>query len=213
MNFIANGVGAIVFGFHKHVFLFYSNKVLLTRAILDLQGLLFFSTFTFLILFWVEIYHHSLSSTYKFRISYFSINGAIYLIQACIWIYIGVNNNNITELLLFIGKIFIAIVSFIASLGFLIYGGRLFLLLQRFSSIESRRGRNKLQEVGSVTTICFTCFFIRYFMVVLSCFDDRALDPPVSNLIYYMFVEILPSALVLYILRKMPPRRLYHPII
>ncbi|XP_055814097.1 tobamovirus multiplication protein 1-like [Solanum dulcamara] len=127
MNFIANGVGAIVFEFHKHIFLFYPNKVLLTRAILDLQGLLFFSTFTILILFWAEIYHqatNSLSSTYKLRISYFSINGAIYLIQACI--YIVVEDNNTVKLLLFIGRIFIEIISFIAALGFLIYSPSLY---------------------------------------------------------------------------------------
>ncbi|KAJ8433901.1 hypothetical protein Cgig2_004623 [Carnegiea gigantea] len=47
--------------------------------------------------------------------------------------------------------------------------------------------------VGSVTAICFTCFLVRCVMVV----------------------EILPSALVLFILRKLPPRRIsaqYHPI-
>ncbi|KAJ0082888.1 hypothetical protein Patl1_11094 [Pistacia atlantica] len=54
---------------------------------------------------------------------------------------------------------------------------------------------------------------------LLSAFDTDAsldvLDHPVLNLIYYMLVEILPSALVLYILRKLPPKRIsaqYHPI-
>ncbi|KAH8493281.1 hypothetical protein H0E87_020111, partial [Populus deltoides] len=55
--------------------------------------------------------------------------------------------------------------------------------------------------------------------VLLSAFDADAsldvLDHPVLNFIYYMLVEILPSALVLYILRKLPPKRIsaqYHPI-
>jgi len=103
-------------------------------------------------------------------------------------------------------------------LGFLLYGGRLFLMLRRFP-IESKGRRKKLHEVGCVTAICFTCFLIRCFVVALSAFDtDANLDVmyhPILNLIYYMLVEILPSALVLFILRKLPPKRMsgqYHPI-
>lgn len=214
MNFVVNGVRAIVFGFHKHVFLLHYK--VLTLAILDLPGLLFFSTFTLLVLFWAEIYHQARSlPTDKLRISYIAINGAIYFIQACIWVYLWINDNSTVE---FIGKIFMAVVSVIAALGFLLYGGRLFLMLRRFP-IESKGRRKKLHEVGSVTAICFTCFLIRCFVVVLSAFDSDAsldvLDHPVLNLIYYLLVEILPSALVLYILRKLPPKRVsaqYHPI-
>ncbi|KAI3466579.1 hypothetical protein Pfo_023242 [Paulownia fortunei] len=214
MNFIVNGVRAVVFGFHKQVFLLHPRA--LTVVVLDLPGLLFFSTYTLLVLFWAEIYHQARSlPTDKLRIFYISINGAIYFIQVCIWVYLWVNDNSIAE---FIGKIFIAVVSFIAALGFLLYGGRLFFMLRRFP-IESKGRRKKLHEVGSVTAICFTCFLIRCFVVVLSAFDSDAsldvLDHPVLNLIYYMLVEILPSALVLYILRKLPPKRVsaqYHPI-
>ncbi|KAE8721048.1 Tobamovirus multiplication protein 1 [Hibiscus syriacus] len=91
-------------------------------------------------------------------------------------------------------------------------------MLRRFP-IESKGKRKKLHEVGSVTAICFTCFLIRCFVVVLSAFDEAVsldvLDHPVLNLIYYMLDEILPSALVLYILRKLPPKRVsaqYQPI-
>nr|GEU55029.1 tobamovirus multiplication protein 1-like [Tanacetum cinerariifolium] len=54
---------------------------------------------------------------------------------------------------------------------------------------------------------------------VLSAFDSEVsldvLDHPVLNLIFYMLVEILPSALVLFILRKLSPKRVsarYRPI-
>ncbi|KAK6154649.1 hypothetical protein DH2020_008897 [Rehmannia glutinosa] len=214
MNFIVNGVRAVVFGFHKQVFLLHTKA--LTLVLLDLPGLLFFSTYALLVLFWAEIYHQARSlPTDKLRIFYVSINGVIYFIQICIWVYLGINDNSVAE---FIGKIFIAVVSFIAALGFLLYGGRLFFMLRRFP-IESKGRRKKLHEVGSVTAICFTCFLIRCFVVVLSAFDLDAsldvLDHPVLNLIYYTLVEILPSVLVLYILRKLPPKRVsaqYHPI-
>ncbi|KAK2986526.1 hypothetical protein RJ640_005568, partial [Escallonia rubra] len=280
MNFIVNGVRAVVFGFHKQVFLLHPkinlrhwnilrnfgalskkprkrknmlegiamqdqheidsgsflNQVSIL-VLLDLPGLLFFSTYTLLVLFWAEIYHQASESTScyganidssigidgqarslptdKLRIVYVSVNAGMYLIQACIWVYLWIDDNSVVE---FIGKIFIAVVSFMAALGFLVYGGRLFFMLRRFP-IESKGRRKKLHEVGSVTGICFTCFLVRCFVVVLSAFDTDAsldvLDHPVLNFIYYMLVEILPSALVLYILRKLPPKRIsaqYHPI-
>ncbi|PIN21142.1 hypothetical protein CDL12_06161 [Handroanthus impetiginosus] len=214
MNFIVNGVRAIMFGFHKHVFLLHPKA--LTLVLLDLPGLLFFSTYTLLVLFWAEIYHQARSlPTDKLRIIYLSVNSAIYFVQGCIWVYLGIDDNSTVE---FVGKIFIAVVSLIAALGFLLYGGRLFMMLRRFP-IESKGRRKKLNEVGSVTAICFTCFLVRCFVVVLSAFDSDAsldvLDHPVLNLVYYTLVEILPSALVLYILRKLPPKRVsaqYHPI-
>ncbi|KAL6197952.1 hypothetical protein ACLB2K_027744 [Fragaria x ananassa] len=271
MNFIVNGVRAIVFGFHKQVFLLQPRVLIL--VLLDLPGLLFFSTYTLLVLFWAEIYHQAsalfscmvslmlvLVSCYlkaktsvlliyldkelmngvivhnqlgsltlfnhyyeqarslptdKLRIVYISVNAGMYFVQICLWIYLWFDDNSVVE---FIGKIFIAAVSFVAALGFLVYGGRLFFMLRRFP-IESKGRRKKLHEVGSVTAICFTCFLIRCFVDVLSAVDEDAtldvLDHPILNVIYYMLVEILPSALVLYILRKLPPKRVsaqYHPI-
>ncbi|KAI6704030.1 hypothetical protein NL676_013166 [Syzygium grande] len=214
MNFIVNGVRAIVFGFHNQVFDL-SPKVLIW-VLLDLPGLLFFSTYTLLVLFWAEIYHQARSlPTDKLRTVYIAVNCAIYFIQVCIWIYLWIDDNSVVE---FVGKVFIAVVSILAALGFLLYGGRLFFMLRRFP-IESKGRRKKLHEVGSVTAICFTCFLIRCFVVLLSAFDSDAsldvLDHPILNLIYYTLVEILPSALVLFILRKLPPKRIsaqYHPI-
>ncbi|KAF8031598.1 hypothetical protein BT93_D0730 [Corymbia citriodora subsp. variegata] len=214
MNFIVNGVRAVVFGFHNQVFDLHPK--VLTWVLLDLPGLLFFSTYTLLVLFWAEIYHQARSlPTDKLRTVYIAVNGAIYFIQVCIWIYLWIDDNSVVE---FVGKVFIAVVSILAALGFLLYGGRLFFMLRRFP-IESKGRRKKLHEVGSVTAICFTCFLIRCFVVFLSAFDsDASLDVlyhPILNLIYYMLVEILPSALVLFILRKLPPKRIsaqYHPI-
>ncbi len=37
--------------------------------------------------------------------------------------------------------------------------------------------------------------------------DLDVLDHPLLNLVYYSACELAPSALVLYILRKLPPRR------
>ncbi|XP_021758891.1 tobamovirus multiplication protein 1-like [Chenopodium quinoa] len=214
MNFIVNGVRAVIFGFH--MFVFTLKPKVLTSVLLDFPGLLFFTTYTLLVLFWAEIYYQAKSlSTNKLRAWYIAVNCIVYVIQALIWIYIWIHDSSFSET---IGQIFIAVVSFIAALGFLLYGGRLFNMLRRFP-IESKGRRKKLHEVGSVTAICFTCFLIRCVMVVISAFDSDAslevLDHPILDLIYYTVVEILPSALVLYILRKLPQTRAsgqYHQI-
>ncbi|TYG46732.1 hypothetical protein ES288_D11G279400v1 [Gossypium darwinii] len=48
-------------------------------------------------------------------------------------------------------------------------------------------------------------------MMCFNAFDKGAdldvLNHPILNLIYYLLVEILPSSLVLFILRKLPPKR------
>lgn len=69
-----------------------------------------------------------------------------------------------------------------------------------------------LLQVGFVTAICATCFTLRAIIVAWSGIDkaDADLDVwqhPLLNIVYYTIVEIVPSALVLFILRKLPPRR------
>ncbi|KAI4299096.1 hypothetical protein L6164_032587 [Bauhinia variegata] len=211
MNFLVNGLRAVLFGLYKSVLLIRPKA--LEQVLMDLPGLLFFSTYTLLVLFWAEIYHQARSAeSDRLRPAYFIINGIIYFTQArkkqVSKVYAGLEA----------ARIFLAVISFCSALGFLIYGGRLFVLLRRFP-IESRSRQKKLYEVGSVTSICCTCFMIRCIMLAISAFNhDADLDVlyhPILNLAYYWLVEIVPSALVLFILRKLPPRRVsdqYHPI-
>ncbi|XP_059653317.1 tobamovirus multiplication protein 1-like [Cornus florida] len=214
MNFVVNGLRAILFGSYRSIFHLQSKT--LEMILLDLPGLLFFSTYTLLVLFWAEIYYQARSLPIdKLRPAYFGVNVLVYFIQVCIWIYVRLSQSPAA---VEISKLFFSVISFCAALGFLIYGGRLFIMLRHFP-IESRGRQKKLHEVGSVTGVCCTCFLIRCFMVALSAFNENAnvdvLDHPILDFVYYLIVEVFPSALVLFILRKLPPRRVsdhYHPI-
>ncbi|CAM6027739.1 unnamed protein product [Sphagnum balticum] len=213
LNFIVNGVRAVVFCFRESVQAL--SPEVLQHILLDLPGLLFFTTYTLLVLFWAEIYYQARSlPTDGLRPAFLITNAAIYVLQACIWVCLWWSPSSVV---LSVAKIFFAVVSLVAAFGFLLYGGRLFLMLRRFP-IESKGRRKKLREVGFVTAICFTCFTIRSIMMTFSVFykgaDLDVLYHPILNAIYYMLVEIIPSALVLYILRKLPPKRpgQYHPI-
>ncbi|XP_028800789.1 tobamovirus multiplication protein 1-like isoform X2 [Neltuma alba] len=193
MTFLISATRAVLFGLQRSIFCIRPKA--LEQVLMDLPGLLFFSTFTLLVLFWAEIYS-----------------------QICIWIYMSVSKSPAGAES---AKLFLAVISFFAALGFLIYGGRLFILLLRFP-FESRGRVNKLYEVGSVTCICCTSFLIRCVMLAFSAFNKGAdldvLEHPILNLVYYMLVEIIPSALVLFLLRKVPSRQItdhyhYQPII
>ncbi|CAA7399140.1 unnamed protein product [Spirodela intermedia] len=214
LNFIVNAVRSLVFVFRRNV-----QKLrpeVIQHILLDLPGLAFFTTYALLVLFWAEIYYQARGqSTDGLRPGFFVINAGIYALQIILWLllwWMPVHG------LLVLSKIFVAGVSLFAALGFLVYGGRLYLMLRRFP-VESRGRRKKLGEVGYVTTICFSCFLIRCVMLCFNAFDKAAdldvLNHPVLNFLYYLLVEILPSALVLFILRKLPPKRdlgQYHPI-
>ncbi|CAI8585282.1 unnamed protein product [Vicia faba] len=214
LNFFVNGVRSLVFVFRRDVQKLQPEIV--QHVLLDTPSLAFFTTYALLVLFWAEIYYQARAvSTDGLRPSFYTINAVVYVIQIALWLILWWKPISI---LLILSKMFFAGVSLFAALGFLLYGGRLFMMLQRFP-VESKGRRKKLQEVGYVTTICFSCFLIRCVMMCFNALDKEAnldvLDHPILNLIYYLLVEILPSSLVLFILRKLPPKRgitQYHPI-
>ncbi|XVE91779.1 hypothetical protein REPUB_Repub01dG0041300 [Reevesia pubescens] len=214
LNFLVNGVRTLVFVFRRNVQNLHPEIV--QHILLDMPSLAFFTTYALLVLFWAEIYYQARAvSTDGLRPSFFTINAVVYTIQIVIWLVLWWKY---IPVLVILSKMFFAGVSLFAALGFLLYGGRLFLMLQRFP-VESKGRRKKLQEVGYVTTICFSCFLVRCIMMCFNAFDKAAdlevLNHPVLNFIYYLLVEILPSSLVLFILRKLPPKRgitQYHPI-
>ncbi|KAL5210142.1 hypothetical protein ABZP36_005765 [Zizania latifolia] len=88
-----------------------------------------------------------------------------------------------------LSKMFFAAISLFAALGFVLYGGRLFLMLQRFP-VESKGRRKKLNEVGYVTIICFSGFLIRCVMMCFNAFNKEAdldvLNHPILNFFYYL---------------------------
>ncbi|XP_020250810.1 protein TOM THREE HOMOLOG 1-like [Asparagus officinalis] len=207
-------VRSVVFIFHRDVH--QMKPEIVYHVLLDLTSLAFLTTYALLVLFWAEIYYQARGvSTDGLRPSFYTINALVYAVQIALWFFLWWKP---LQAVLVLSKMFFAGVSLFASLVFLLYGGRLFLMLRQFP-VESRGRDRKLQEVGYVTIICFTCFLIRCIMVCFDAFDKAAnldlLNHPILDFIYYLLVEILPSSLVLFILRKLPPKHgitQYHPI-
>jgi hypothetical protein len=210
LNFLVCGLRAVVFAFREPV-----QKLPLPFVrilLLDLPGILFFSTYTSLVLFWAEIYYQARSlPTSSLRPLFVIINIVVYLIQGVLWIFASLSSGTSKGALATqLSACFLAFVSAAAAIAFITYGGRLFLMLTRFPT-ESRGRRKKVREVSLVTCICATCFAFRAVISAWSAFDaaDADLDitgHPLLNLIYYSGAEVIPSALVLYILRRLPPK-------
>jgi Protein of unknown function (DUF1084) len=211
LNLLVCSLRAGVFAFEEQIQSI--TSVLVRGVLLDLPGLLFFSTYTLLVLFWAEIYYQARSlPTSSLRPAFVVINLVVYAVQVALWMFCSAAK---TEAAMYVGRelsgVFIAGVSAAAAASFLLYGGRLFLMLRRFP-IESRGRQKKLREVGLVTSICAACFLFRSIIAAWAAFDEDVagldvMGHPLLNLVYYGGAEVIPSALVLYILRKLPPKR------
>ncbi|CAD5183368.1 unnamed protein product [Musa acuminata subsp. malaccensis] len=214
LNFLVNGVRSLVFIFLRGVQQI--KPEIAQHILLDLPDLAFFTTYALLVLFWAEIYYHIyLISTDGLIPCFYTINAMVYAIQVALWLLLWCKP---IQAIVILSKIFFAGVSLFAAIGFLLYGGRLFFMLKLFP-VESKGRRKMLQEVGYVTTVCFLCFMSRCIMVWFNAFDKAAdidvLNHPILNFIFYLLAEIIPSSLVLFILRKLPPKRKitqYHPL-
>lgn len=219
LNFFCASARCAIFAIRNPCEDFFHSE-LWQSVLLDLPGLVFFSTYTLLVLFWAEIYHQARSfKTDKLRPTFIIVNTIVYIIQAGVWTAEGIegtkDTNSTTHIIRSVSALFLAFVYVLAAVGFTLYGGRLFVMLRRFP-VQSPGRRKKLKEVFCVTTVCTTCFLARAVIVTYGAFDpskgdlDMVKDNSYKllNLLYYLAVEIVPSALVLFILRKLPPKRI-----
>jgi len=179
-------------------------------TILDtLPSILFFSTYTLLILFWAEIIHHarnqSISFPQKLRPIFMTINMVVYLLLVACWLLLFFFYNH-THTIDIVVNIYLSLIYLGAAAGFIIFGGRLYIMLKQFP-IESRGRRSKLKEVGWVSVVCTSCFTIRTGLLMYSTINQTVDVNDFFILTYYLVVEVIPSALVLFILRKLPPKR------
>ncbi|CAD6211816.1 unnamed protein product [Miscanthus lutarioriparius] len=195
LNFLVNGVRSVVFVLRRNVQLV--EPEIIQHVLLDMPGLAFFTTYALLVLFWAEIYYQARAmSTDGLRPTFYWINSVVYAIQIILWLVLWWKP---VRVMVILSKMFFAGVSLFAALGFVLYGGRLFLMLQRFP-VESKGRRNKLQEVGYVTTICFSCFLIRCVMMCLNAFDKAAdldvLNHPILSFFFYLCISSVHIAVI-----------------
>lgn len=122
--------------------------------------MLFFTTYTLLVLLWSEIYHQAnAAETQKLRPYFIVVNLVVYSVQGILWLLTIPDYSRDTDRN--ISAVWLTIVFLAATIGFLVYGGCLFLMLSKFP-IASRGRKRKLQEVGGIAIICSFAFIARY---------------------------------------------------
>ncbi|KAB2040535.1 hypothetical protein ES319_D02G090500v1 [Gossypium barbadense] len=85
LNFLVNGVRALVFVFRRSVQNLHPEIV--QHILLDMPSLALFTTYALLILFWAEIYYQARAvSTDRLRPSFFTTNAVVYTIQIAMWL-------------------------------------------------------------------------------------------------------------------------------
>lgn len=149
----------------KHFFMIDFKKHT-SFALLDtIPGILYFSTYTLLILFWLiltiliklfiffnrfEIIYYSKNQSSQFfsssiRIFFLIMNIISYSLLLIFWITSLLISNDSFSIEIILNIYFISLYLF-ASLGFFIYGRKLYILLKKFP-IESRGRNKKIKEV------------------------------------------------------------------
>lgn len=191
----------------------FSNPFL---TILDDFGcLVFFTTFTLLILFWAEItlLARNRRNVYSKRVRplYFCCVAFVYVVQFGLWGAILALRNNDKDLtdLDTMDNIFYSVISLFAAFGFFYFGGNLYRMLKN-NPIESTGRKNKLREVLNITVICTICFIGRAVLYVVLTLKSSLSVNPFTVASYYFISEIFPSFIVLFVLRKLPPSKPAH---
>lgn len=176
----------------------------------DFGCLLFFSTFTLLILFWAEItlLARNRRSVYSKRVRplYIASLILVWVIQIVIWTAIFTTSKPLVDQ---IDNIFYSLISVVAAVGFFYFGGHLYLMLKN-NPIESAGRKSKLREVLYITAICTSCFIGRSILYVILTFEPSLSVNPLTVAVYYVVSEILPAFIVLFVLRKLPPPKPTH---
>lgn len=104
--------------------------------------------------------------TSSLRPLFLVFNTVVYAVQIALWVLTGLAQSSSTHNLLRVASFaFLAVVSVCAAVGFLVYGGRLFLMLRRCDHMFGWRCRGhewKLDNTGTgswklqATTICLS---------------------------------------------------------
>lgn len=181
---------------------------ILEVILFSLPTLLFFSTYTLLVLFWAEIVHAARPKTLiQPKAAYSSVNLVAYMLSVVFW---GLCGNNSTQA---IGKILdsswhIAL-NLLAAAVFVAYGYMLLKMLRR-SPVVSAVRKKKFVEIAVVTVLSVLCFCGKAVLQIIAVVEKRGLDYNKGLLIdglFYGITEVLVIATSLGVLSGMPNKQ------
>jgi len=175
-----------------------------------LPSFVFFSNFLIILFLWAEIYHysHKEDSTGINRLKpiYVIITSLLYFIVTILYVinFTTTGNstlytsNNPTETTI---VIFSAAVYLKTSLGFLLYGCKLYAKLRGKHSLHTQSRQNVLRRIKFITSVVTVCFLIRAVFVFTTVFIRIPLiDEWWFFSIYYVALELFPLVMMVRLL-------------
>jgi len=190
-------------------------------AFLNLTGdTLFFMAYFMLLLFWVELYQ-SMNGQVSFFARYRrSIFAVCFVVLAFLIISVTIMFTPIPDVtqiarmnaVVRISGVIISVLFFITAIGFFYCGIKLIRLL-RNSVVFSLKKRRIVVKIGIVAALCTICFLVRAGLLLYSVVEnpetaaERFNVPPWIMVVYYFLLEVIPTLLMLFLLRKLPKWR------
>jgi hypothetical protein len=174
----------------------------------------FFTAFTIVFFYWVHSFHSLFFETgaptrLPLLTAFFGLtNVAIYAFQAVVVsIYLYRHTSWRLQPLerddLYIASIMVAGASdLIASLGFLVYGARLFAIGKEHSDDLSPETRRQRLTTLLATLVFCSCFALRFAMFLWVPVTDENVSADLFMIFAYIVPEVIPTALQLFIVQK-----------
>ncbi|GJS98023.1 tobamovirus multiplication protein 3-like protein [Tanacetum coccineum] len=220
LNVLVNGVRCLIFVFHQDVQQL--KPEIVQHVLLDVPSLAFFTTYALLVLFWAEIYYQARNvSTDHLRPTFFAINAIIYGIQ--VKILIQTENSfvvsNLVEAYCSVNHPFQDVLRrcvLVCGPGISCLWGKALFNVETLPCRIKRQAEEVTRGwLCDNNLLCVLPCKMYHGEMCFNAFDEAAnldlMDHPVLNFTYYLLVEILPSSLVLIILRKLPAKRAITP--
>eukprot|EP01119_Soliformovum_irregulare_P021869 TRINITY_DN7363_c0_g1_i1.p1 TRINITY_DN7363_c0_g1~~TRINITY_DN7363_c0_g1_i1.p1 ORF type:complete len:290 (-),score=9.67 TRINITY_DN7363_c0_g1_i1:58-927(-) len=175
----------------------------------SLPSFVIFTNYLILLFIWVEIYHFSHGKPSdghkgdRLKRLFFGINGVMYLILVVLYIlalvveHFTLDTTNYAQIAM---AIFISVLYLLTTVGFLIYGSRLYF---KFVSmpVYTKSRRRVLRKIQIICALVSLCFLTRMGVDTITIALNK--NPSIyawGDFVYYFPLDVLPLALMVYLL-------------
>eukprot|EP00698_Gefionella_okellyi_P017569 TRINITY_DN5159_c0_g1_i1.p1 TRINITY_DN5159_c0_g1~~TRINITY_DN5159_c0_g1_i1.p1 ORF type:complete len:274 (-),score=36.17 TRINITY_DN5159_c0_g1_i1:91-912(-) len=184
----------------------YEGAVFLVLA--DIPSLLFFTSYTVLVLFWAEVYHFA-SSTFVdryLRKVCLVFNIVVYITQVVIWVLSFVLMQQ--QHIILADLSFFAFVLLVSALFCMYYRGKLYLHRRQLSLQAGHDVKPdqtpRMININKVTAVTTICLALHASVIIITIYYTWLPYMYFFIVPYYAITEWLPQMLVLYVMRPEP---------
>lgn len=184
------------------------ENVAVEITLFNIPNLLFFSTYTLLVLFWAEIVHAPKArSVITPRMAYGIVNFLAYVLSVVWFVLCGFEKTS--EMGKVLDSVLQVVLDCIGVGVFAAYGYKLLRMLRK-APVHTMMRKKKIGEVTLVTVLAVLCFLGKGVLEIVALVQRKGLDYEKGMLydaLYYGLTEVLVIATSLGVLSGMPPKR------